>query len=90
MATLLGVGYFLAILFLSGILWPIEGMHWLLQYVVWSSPLTHATEAMRSIMLRGWGITQPVVYTGFFATLIWIAAYLSLTLISLRLKKAVH
>lgn len=90
MATLLGVGYFLAILFLSGILWPIEGMHWLLQYVVWSSPLTHATEAMRSIMLRGWGITQPVVYTGFFATMIWIVVYLSLTLVSLRLKKAVH
>ncbi|KAK6618806.1 hypothetical protein RUM43_013197 [Polyplax serrata] len=90
MATLLGVGYFLAILFLSGILWPVEGMHWILQYFVWWSPLTYATEAMRSIMLRGWGITEPVVYIGIISTVIWIKIYLSLTLISLKLKKAVH
>lgn len=90
MATLLGVGYFLTILFMSGILWPIEGMHWTLQYVIWWSPLTHATEAMRSIMLRGWGITKPVVYNGFISTLIWICVYIGLTLLSIRLKKAVH
>lgn len=90
MATLLGIGYFLGVFFLSGILWPVEGMHWLLQYFVWWSPLTYATEAMRSIMLRGWGITYPVVYLGFITTIVWIGIYLALTLLSLKLKKAVH
>ncbi|KAL0277532.1 UNVERIFIED_CONTAM: hypothetical protein PYX00_004782 [Menopon gallinae] len=90
MATLLGVGYFLGVLFLSGILWPVEGMHWLLQYVVWSSPLFYATEAMRCVMLRGWGITEPVVYVGFISTILWIMIYLLLTLLSIKLKKALH
>lgn len=90
MATLLGVGYFLGVLFLSGILWPIEGMHWILQYFIWWSPLTYATKAMRCIMHRGWGITEPEVYTGVIASIVWINIYLILTLVGLKLKKAVH
>lgn len=86
----MGVGYFLAILLISGIVWPVEGMHWTLQNVVALSPLTTASEAMRSVMLRGWGFAKPVVYYGFISTSCWIGVYLFLTLLSIRLKKALH
>ncbi len=40
-------------LFLGGVIWPIEQMHEILQWVANFLPLTYATEGMREIMLQG-------------------------------------
>lgn len=40
-------------LFLGGVIWPIEQMHEILQWIANFLPLTYATEGMREIMLQG-------------------------------------
>ncbi|KAI5641067.1 ABC-2 type transporter domain-containing protein [Phthorimaea operculella] len=86
-AIQLALGSFYPTLLLSGVIWPIEGMPWILRYVSLCLPLTLATSSLRSILTRGWPITDPEVYMGFVSTLIWIAVFLSLTLIILRFKR---
>lgn len=48
-------------LLLSGVLWPLEGIPIGLRYVAYALPTTWAAEAMRSIMLRGWGMQHQQV-----------------------------
>jgi ABC-2 type transport system permease protein len=43
-------------LLLSGVFWPIEAVPTLLRPVSNFIPLTYAVEAMRSVMIRGWGL----------------------------------
>ena len=45
----------------SGILWPLEAMPVVLRYVAYVLPQTLACEAMRSVLMRGWGLDHPVV-----------------------------
>ena len=42
--------------FFSGILWPLEAMPTVLRYIAYVLPQTFACEAMRGILLRGWGL----------------------------------
>ena len=70
-------------------LWPVEGMHFLLRSVGWALPLTLATTALRNVMGRGWSIQQPDVYLGFVSTVVWIAIFMSITLITLRIQKRI-
>ncbi|RVE45990.1 hypothetical protein evm_009332 [Chilo suppressalis] len=86
-AIQLALGSFYPTLLLSGVIWPIEGMPLVLRYVSLCLPLTLATNSLRSILTRGWPITDPDVYMGFVATLIWIAVFLTLTLTILKVKK---
>jgi ABC-2 type transport system permease protein len=41
---------------LSGVFWPLEAVPELLRPVSYFLPLTYCVEALRSIMIRGWGI----------------------------------
>ncbi|XP_034255676.1 ABC transporter G family member 23-like [Thrips palmi] len=88
-ATYMGVGTFFPLIFLSGMVWPVEGMHSLLRSIGWALPLTQATTSLRSIMGRGWSIDQPAVYLGFVSTAVWIAIFVSITLITLRVQKRI-
>jgi ABC-type multidrug transport system permease subunit len=47
--------------FFKGILWPLEAMPTALRYISYTLPQTCACEAMRAILLRGWGLTHPMV-----------------------------
>lgn len=87
MATYLGMGSFHPLVILSGVIWPIEGMHSVLQYVSYCLPLTYPTESLRSLLLRGWGIDSPTVYGGFLVSVAWITLYAVSTFIILRFKK---
>jgi len=71
-ATQIALGIFYPNMILSGILWPLEAMPVVLRYVAYVLPQTLACEAMRSVLMRGWGIDHPVVARGFIVTLIWI------------------
>lgn len=86
-ATYLAMGSFLPIVMLCGIIWPIEAMHQILQIIAFVLPLTKSTESMRSMLQRGWTIESPVVYAGFISTLLWIAVYLTISILLLKFKK---
>lgn len=46
-----------------------------------------ATSSLRSILTRGWAITESDVYVGYLSTLSWILGFLVLTLLVLRSKR---
>ncbi len=71
-ATQVALGIFYPNLILSGIIWPYESMPLALRYISYILPQTFACEAMRGILLRGWGITYMPVWRGFLVTIIWI------------------
>ncbi|CAK9808492.1 ABC transporter G family member 23 [Anthophora quadrimaculata] len=86
-ATYLAMGSFLPIVMLCGIIWPIEGMHYILRYISYVLPLTKSTESMRAILARGWSITNPTVYNGFISTLVWISVFMTLSILLIKFKK---
>ncbi|UJR30301.1 hypothetical protein I4U23_017838 [Adineta vaga] len=72
---------FYPVLLLSGIIWPLEGQPiWLRMITKWL-PITKAIEAMRGILLKGWGIEHLIVQQAFVVTFIWTIGFLILTLI---------
>ncbi|KPJ03812.1 ABC transporter G family member 20 [Papilio xuthus] len=86
-ATYLALGSFLPMMLLCGIIWPVEGMHKILQWISYVLPLTKSTESLRSILQRGWTVTVPTVYSGFISTVIWIVVYLTLSILLIKFKK---
>ncbi|KAM3959841.1 LOW QUALITY PROTEIN: ABC transporter oskyddad [Aphomia sociella] len=86
-ATYMALGSFLPMILLCGIIWPIEAMHKVLQWISFVLPLTKSTESMRSMLQRGWSIDIPIVYSGFVSTGIWIAIYLTTSILLLKFKK---
>lgn len=86
-ATYVAMGSFLPIVMLCGIIWPIEGMHPLLKYFSYLLPLTKSTESMRSMLARGWTISEPAVYYGFISTIVWISIFLSLAILLIKFNK---
>ncbi|XP_077287586.1 ABC transporter oskyddad [Arctopsyche grandis] len=86
-ATFLAMGSFLPMIMLCGIIWPIEGMNHILQYISYLLPLTKSTESLRSILQRGWGMSVPDVYLGFVSTFIWIIIYLTTSILLIKFKK---
>jgi ABC-type multidrug transport system permease subunit len=81
------MGSFLPIVMLCGIIWPIEGMHPVMRVISIFLPLTYSTESMRSILQRGWMITNPNVYIGFGTTALWIVVFLTVSILMLKFKK---
>ncbi|XP_043476595.1 ABC transporter G family member 20-like [Leptopilina heterotoma] len=86
-ATYMAMGSFLPIVMLCGIIWPIEGMHPVLRYISFILPLTKSTESFRSMLARGWTISEATVYEGFIATFIWIIVFLTIAILLLKFKK---
>ncbi|XP_034254598.1 ABC transporter G family member 20 isoform X1 [Thrips palmi] len=86
-AIQLALGSFYPTLLLSGVIWPVEGMPIVLRYISLGLPLTMATTSLRSMLTRGWQINEPDVYNGFFATIIWIALFLTISLVVLKVKR---
>ncbi|XP_050536009.1 ABC transporter G family member 23 [Daktulosphaira vitifoliae] len=86
-ATYLAMGSFLPIVMLCGIIWPVEGMHAVMKTISFFLPLTQSTESMRSMLARGWPITEPTVYIGFCSTLIWITIFLTSSVLLIKFKK---
>ncbi|XP_050429467.1 ABC transporter G family member 23 [Adelges cooleyi] len=86
-ATYLAMGSFLPIVMLCGIIWPVEGMHAAMKTLSFFLPLTQSTESMRSMLARGWPITEPTVYIGFCSTLIWISIFLTSSVLLIKFKK---
>lgn len=84
---LIGVGTSFTVFFVSGIFWPVEGMHWLLKPLAPFFPLTIPTRSMRNILHRDWNFLKWDVYGGFFTIVLWAALLLALCFILIRFKR---
>jgi len=64
---------------LSGVFWPLEAVPTLLQPVSYAMPLTYAVDALRSVMIRGWSLTQIavplVILVAFAIIMLSLSAY---------------
>ncbi len=62
---------------LSGALWQIKDMPGWLQSIAWLMPLTHANQALRDVMIKGFSLAEiwPFVLTlsGFAIVFVWMA-----------------
>ncbi len=74
----------LPVFLLSGIFWPMEAIPAWLQPAAYVLPPTYAVEALRSIMIRGWGLVE--VWPHVVALMVFIGAFLALATLSLRRK----
>jgi len=67
---------------LSGVFWPIQAIPTWLRPVSYLLPTTYAVEAVRSVILRGWGLDK--IYPDVVALVIFASVFLALATISLR------
>ncbi|KAK0182407.1 hypothetical protein PV327_000549 [Microctonus hyperodae] len=86
-AIQLALGSFYPTLLLSGVIWPVEGMPTVLRVISHGLPLTMATTSLRSMLTRGWSISEPDVYDGFISTIIWIVVFLTISMVVLKFKR---
>lgn len=66
---------------LSGIFWPVEAIPDWLRPLSWALPTTYGVEALRSVMIRGWGLDHLALYLAalaLFALVFFALARLSL------------
>ncbi|XP_063347730.1 ABC transporter G family member 20 isoform X2 [Pelmatolapia mariae] len=80
------LGVFYPNLILSGIIWPVECIPYPLRYLSLVLPQTYASEALRCIMYRGWGLSRMMVWRGFAVTLGWNTFFLILATVILKLR----
>uniref|UniRef100_A0A7N8YEN3 ATP-binding cassette, sub-family H, member 1 n=1 Tax=Mastacembelus armatus TaxID=205130 RepID=A0A7N8YEN3_9TELE len=81
------LGIFYPNLIMSGIIWPVECIPYPLRYLSLVLPQTYASEALRCIMYRGWGLSWMPVWRGFVVTLGWNTFFLILAMVILKLRK---
>uniref|UniRef100_A0A1B6LK41 Uncharacterized protein n=1 Tax=Graphocephala atropunctata TaxID=36148 RepID=A0A1B6LK41_9HEMI len=86
-ATNAGIGTVNALFMLAGLVWPVEGMHYILRNVLWAIPVQPAVEAYRAIAMRDWHLSHPVVYKGFLSTSVWTAIFVLGTIVLARSNK---
>jgi ABC-2 type transport system permease protein len=72
------------VLLLSGILWPVQALPDWIQPFSWILPTTWTAEALRSIMIRGWGMEHQVVWFAFLYNLVFACLALLLAARSLN------
>ncbi|XP_014666455.1 PREDICTED: ABC transporter G family member 20-like [Priapulus caudatus] len=72
---------------LSGIIWPLEAMPSALRYISIALPQTIPTDAMRGILLRGWGLEYLTVGLGIVVIFGWTIGLLLLSAIVLKIRK---
>ncbi|XP_056465495.1 ABC transporter G family member 23 isoform X1 [Gadus chalcogrammus] len=80
------LGVFYPNLVISGVIWPVECIPYPLRYLSLALPQTYASEALRCIMYRGWGLGHMMVWRGFAVTLGWNTFFLLLATIILKLR----
>uniref|UniRef100_A0A3Q1IFP6 Uncharacterized protein n=1 Tax=Anabas testudineus TaxID=64144 RepID=A0A3Q1IFP6_ANATE len=80
------LGIFYPNLILSGIIWPVECIPYPLRYLSLALPQTYASEALRCIMYRGWGLSRMMVWRGFAVTLGWNTFFLILATVILKMR----
>ena len=70
---------------LSGIFWPLEAMPYWLHPFSYLLPPTYAAAALRSIMIRGWGVAE--IWPEIAALLVFLVVFLGAAAISLKRRR---
>ncbi|GFU44439.1 ABC transporter G family member 20 [Trichonephila clavipes] len=86
-AMMIAMGSFYPNLLLSGIIWPVEAMPYYLTKLSYCLPLTLMANTMRSILSRGWTITDNGIWDGYLVALAWIFPVILISSIFFRFKK---
>ncbi|XP_052133158.1 ABC transporter G family member 20-like, partial [Frankliniella occidentalis] len=86
-ASLIGMALSFVFMFVGSVSWPWEGMHESLRHVSHALPLTYPVHGLRVIMGRGWGLDEWDVWAAFLVTTGWVAFFLVLSHVSIRLQK---
>ena len=86
-AVMMLVGTFYTNLMLAGIIWPLAAMPRWLHWFSYIQPQTLATETLRNVLSRGWGMSESGVYLGFCMTLAWIVVFLISAGVAMRYSK---
>jgi len=72
-------------LLLSGVLWPLEAIPAVLRWVSYFVPVTYSADALRSVMIRGWGIEH--VWPEFTILFIYLVAAVGLSALMLHRRR---
>ncbi|XP_065916658.1 ABC transporter G family member 20-like isoform X2 [Dysidea avara] len=75
------------VLLSAGLLWPLQSLPDWVRYTCYSFPMAVPTDAVRSILLRGWGLDHLSVWMGLIIPFSWFLVFVVLTVIGLHLKK---
>ena len=83
-AMQIALGSFFPVLLMSGVIWPLEAIPKGLDYISLALPTTWAASAMRSVMLRGWGMEHPVLWQAVLVILAWAVVFLFGSILGIR------
>ncbi|BES98291.1 ATP-Hypothetical protein cassette sub-family A ABC1 member [Nesidiocoris tenuis] len=86
-ATYASLGSVFSFFFLSGMVWPQQGAHFVLWWFRWLVPVSYSVEALRALTVKGWTIIHPLVFKGYISVSAWIVLYCLAAHILLRLRK---
>ncbi|VDI71215.1 Hypothetical predicted protein [Mytilus galloprovincialis] len=86
-AIQLALGSVYPMLLLSGIIWPLEAIPEWMRYISMCLPMTYGSQAMRSILSRGWDITFMEVWRGYLVTFGWSCGLLAIAGFILRIRQ---
>lgn len=86
-AIMMILGTFYPNLLLAGVIWPIEAIPYWLRWFSYLQPQTLPTQALRDLIVRGWDIDRPGVWTGFVVTSVWLVLFLAISCIAFKIKK---
>jgi ABC-type uncharacterized transport system permease subunit len=76
----------IALLSVTGMMWPLEGMPAKLRAVAYCLPGTVPIVSLHDILRRGKGILESQVYSGFLVTIFWILLHCGMCIVILKLK----
>ncbi len=83
-AMQLALSLFFPSLLLSGVMWPVEAIPPGLQHLSETFPTTWSAEAMRSVLVRGWGLEWTAVWGALMVDVAWSAFFLLLSSFFIR------
>jgi ABC-2 type transport system permease protein len=75
---------FMPAIILAGVIWPIESMPPIIRPVSYFIPLTYAADALRSVMIRGWGPLE--IGVDILALVIFAVVTFTLSILIMRRK----
>jgi ABC-2 type transport system permease protein len=75
---------FVPAIILAGVIWPVESMPTIIRPVSYFIPLTYAADALRSVMIRGWGPLE--IGVDILALVIFAVVTFTLSILILRRK----
>lgn len=85
--SILSNGILLFMMTTSGVLWPVEGMPTPLAWLPYTQPVTLPAISLRSILVKGVGLTHPLVYPGLLSSFGFTCFFVTVCFVLVRFMK---